>query len=357
MMWFSLDRRLLEKYYYKWQIQDWEVIEFPLLIATSVFACLMAKGLLQGLSKPDHGRSLDLDRLGWSLLIGNLIIVVATVTLIVFGRDYLGRNVKELGHIAVAQELLILLGLVLIAATAWRARNSDLRTVFGLRAAWLCGVLGFALFLLLMEEISWGQHFVGWGTPDAFNRNIQNETNLHNFYTNRFEFVYYSLAFVCFVLLPILAPQIRSQMLEPLKIFIPPASFGIAAIPVAGFMYENWGILIFQIYFLIGVCLAFLAATAMQGKARWSVVAVGLAMVFSQIVYLVYGHKLVSSYEIGEMRELSISFTLAAYSVWLLAETREITHRGQPGRAREEQLVDGMPNGGSASWARFVGWG
>jgi hypothetical protein len=31
------------------------------------------------------------------------------------------------------------------------------------------------------EEASWGQHWFGWGTPEAFSRlNDQNETNLHN---------------------------------------------------------------------------------------------------------------------------------------------------------------------------------
>ena len=90
-------------------------------------------------------------------------------------------------------------------------------------------------------------------------------------------------------------------------------------------MYENWGILAFQIYFLIGVCLAFIAANAALGIVRGAVIAVGLAMVVSQIIYLVYGHKLMFSYEIGEMRELSISLTLAAYSVWLLAKTRVIS--------------------------------
>ena len=39
----------------------------------------------------------------------------------------------------------------------------------------------FALTYYLGEEISWGQHFFGWSTPDFFiSYNNQNETNLHN---------------------------------------------------------------------------------------------------------------------------------------------------------------------------------
>ena len=39
--------------------------------------------------------------------------------------------------------------------------------------------LGILYFFL--EEISWGQHFFGWQTPEFFsNINHQNETNIHN---------------------------------------------------------------------------------------------------------------------------------------------------------------------------------
>ncbi len=336
IMWLSLDRSILEKYYFKWSIQDWETIEFPLLVATSLLAYLLAKGLFKGVPKRETNPALKFDSLCWGLLAGNLIIVGISVALTMFGREYFGLNVKELGHIALAQEFLILVGLVLICAAAWRLRNSDLRSILGIKVAWICGLMGIAVFLLLMEEISWGQHIFGWGTPEAFTRNIQNETNIHNFYTNRFEFLYYSLAFGCFVLLPIVACQVRNQFLEPLRFFVPPASFGIAAIPVAGFMYENWGILIFQVYFLIGVSLAYLAANATQEKTRWPLVGIAVAMVVSQIVYLVYGHKLMFGYEISEMRELSISFTLAAYSVWLLAKTRDISQNAKKRRLGSE---------------------
>lgn len=331
IIWLSLDRRFLEKYYFKWSINDWELSEFPLLIATSVFAYVFAKSLFHGLSKIDTQRNLKFDRLSWSLLVGNLIIVCMAAALILFGREYLALNVKELGHVAVAQEFFILASLVLLIAAAMKMRKINQRSVFGIKSVWICGLMGIAVFLLLMEEISWGQHFVGWGTPDAFKQNIQNETNIHNFYTNRFEFLYYSLAFVCFVLLPIAIGQIKIPLFEPVRLFVPPVSFGLAAIPVAGFMYENWGILAFQIYFLVAVCLAFVAANAAHGKSRYAVIAVGLAMMLSQIVYLVYGHKLIFSYEISEMRELAISLTLAAYSVWLLAKARVVSQEADAG--------------------------
>jgi len=39
----------------------------------------------------------------------------------------------------------------------------------------------FSVFYFLGEDQNWGQHYVGWGTPDFFmERNKEHETNLHN---------------------------------------------------------------------------------------------------------------------------------------------------------------------------------
>ena len=40
--------------------------------------------------------------------------------------------------------------------------------------------LGLVFFMAFGEEMSWGQHIFGWGSPSAFEGNVQGETNLHN---------------------------------------------------------------------------------------------------------------------------------------------------------------------------------
>lgn len=43
------------------------------------------------------------------------------------------------------------------------------------------GMLGLACFYFAGEEASWGQHWLGWATPDSIKElNDQGETNLHN---------------------------------------------------------------------------------------------------------------------------------------------------------------------------------
>lgn len=53
-------------------------------------------------------------------------------------------------------------------------------------------------FLNAMEEISWGQRVFGWETPQTFEGNIQDETNLHNYFNQ-----YYLLFYRLLVLFPI----------------------------------------------------------------------------------------------------------------------------------------------------------
>ncbi len=46
---------------------------------------------------------------------------------------------------------------------------------------WPALLFSAGAFLLCMEEISWGQHWFGWDTPEALSElNTQNETNFHN---------------------------------------------------------------------------------------------------------------------------------------------------------------------------------
>ena len=69
-----------------------------------------------------------------------------------------------------------LAGAAAAGAAAWSLRVTRHRAV---RYFYL--VLAVGLFLGAMEEISWGQRLVGWGTPSALKDiNFQEETTIHN---------------------------------------------------------------------------------------------------------------------------------------------------------------------------------
>ncbi len=60
-----------------------------------------------------------------------------------------------------------------------RIARALLRSIDPLRAS-LFGLLGVALILVAMEEISWGQRLLGVETPEAFAANTQRELTIHN---------------------------------------------------------------------------------------------------------------------------------------------------------------------------------
>ena len=97
-------------------------------------------------------------------------------------------------------------------------------------------VIGIALFVLGMEEISWGQTIFDWPTPWIFaDLNFQNETNIHNMFVfNKiFGLVY---AFACLVIGYIL---LNLENIKSGANFSRPINEAIALLPSYEFSY--WG--------------------------------------------------------------------------------------------------------------------
>jgi hypothetical protein len=83
--------------------------------------------------------------------------------------------------------------LLVLLVIRFRLRRDKLRGSSG--KLWLIPYVSIMLgfFVLAMEEISWGQAYVGWQTPKALSQfNRQGETNLHNA-VEAFEWLYYPL--------------------------------------------------------------------------------------------------------------------------------------------------------------------
>lgn len=91
-------------------------------------------------------------------------------------RMFFIEQLEENGPIELASFAMMTLAGVLAVVLAIRARKKIGKLPFvGLI---ICG-LGF--FVVGMEEISWGQQFFGWETPEEIKwRNAQEETTIHN---------------------------------------------------------------------------------------------------------------------------------------------------------------------------------
>ena len=61
-------------------------------------------------------------------------------------------------------------------------------------------LLSFLLFVMAMEELSWGQRIFNWDA-DSFGGNFQKETNLHNYFNPDFKIIYPLFGYSIFLLL------------------------------------------------------------------------------------------------------------------------------------------------------------
>ena len=118
-------------------------------------------------------------------LISTLIILISISLVHGYSCKYLTRSIckninflnnflQENGFIENIQSIALLVSIIILLSVIKLIKNEKIIQVF-------IYLKILALIYYLGEEISWGQHFFKWSTPELFNEiNNQKETNLHN---------------------------------------------------------------------------------------------------------------------------------------------------------------------------------
>jgi hypothetical protein len=94
--------------------------------------------------------------------------------------------------------VLMVISMLLIGASIPKLRRDPQLVRYRNLLTLIYFILISLFFLNAMEEISWGQRIFGWETPQTFEGNVQNETNLHNYFNQ-----YYLLFYRLLVLFPV----------------------------------------------------------------------------------------------------------------------------------------------------------
>ncbi|GLS29605.1 hypothetical protein SAMN04488498_111128 [Mesorhizobium albiziae] len=295
---------------------DWTTFGLIRPLTAFLAACLLVMGLQPSSSaaRPPYGKQAP-------LLIGvawiSAAILSMTAAIVIIRPELLNETVREGQFLSILTEVGFVVGLAGFGLAIWRSRH-DRGRVLGIPVPAVFAAMFLACLLVLMEEMSWGQHWIGWTAGPMFEGNAQNETNLHNFATYRFEAVYYSAAFLLFVLLPMFWPS-DIPVLKSLERFVPPRLFALAGLPLAGFLYEEWNIVIYQVWFFMVLLISMkLAADLWRGPFRAAGLAVAVLLPVSQLVFVFGGHRMVDGYELSEIREFLIAVLIAAYAWWLV---------------------------------------
>jgi len=312
------DRTFLYEDTPDWQLSGAIRIMLGLIGGTALVFAVMPDRL------PEPGLYRDSGLVGWALCAIALFsygVHIWTVYVLAQAPDALFAAVTELGWIALLQEAAIAVALAFLLATAATGRALQGVKILGFPGRLLAVGMALAVLLLLLEEISYGQHYFGWGTPAQFEGNTQEETNLHNFYTIRFEMIYYGVAFAAFILAPLLLQLLPAGFRSRLEHFIPPADFTFLAMPLVAGMYASWNIMPQQMMFFAGIMI--FGTLLLRWRMVRSPAMLGLAIIMAvQMLYLMLGANQSSGYEVAEIRENSICFALLGYSVWFWHRNR-----------------------------------
>lgn len=117
----------------------------------------------------------------WWLWLPLAVFAAQIVCEITLSREVLGAMLSENGAVELAQFFVIVAACVLAYALLFRmgVRPCNYRAFSGL-GAWVA-LAAVAGCYVAGEEVSWGQHFLNWDTPEYWAIvNDQNETNFHN---------------------------------------------------------------------------------------------------------------------------------------------------------------------------------
>lgn len=305
--------------------------DFGVSGALRTVVCMLLAFLFYRSFKPDTMRSLAIDSapreqtlvLAYGVCV--LTVMIASMTTVLLAPQILNSIVRENQPVGYLTDAVLAGAVVLLVCAAAAAARGRRAPILGVPPAVVCGGMALVVFVLLMEEMSWGQHLVGWEAGDLFEGNAQEETNLHNFYTYQFEAVYYTVAFAAFVVLPWAWLAGLSRVLPTAAIFVPPWYFALAACPVAGFLYEEWNLVPYQVWFAGALLIALHLTSASEREATMQRLgmAVVAVMVVAQLAFLANGHEMLDGFELSEIRELVIAVSIAAYAMIVLGRFRE----------------------------------
>ena len=242
------------------------------------------------------------------------------------------RQFNELSHedsyVEWASFALLIVSSLFFLISMFSCRRSE-----GQRFPWAaatCAAFAFAFFFIGMEEASWFQRQVGFETPDMlFEGNVQEEFNLHNFFTVGFEILYYFGTFAFFVVLPFLR-VISAKWIEKypyFDTFVPEPAVAVLGAMSCGYNYEMWNIFPVQIC-LVGtvVVLLFFLRFCQQQSERLLILFTTVVLVATQWVFLISKGRYERIWEVTEYKELFITIGFVVYALSTLRKIQTQRH-------------------------------
>ena len=163
-----------------------------------------------------------------SSLVGFLLILIMRLAYR-FPSVYPFFYKKDHGLLDLCVPITISISAVLLFAVVWKLwkDNKFLRLRNFLTIAF-----SFLIILFIFysgEETSWGQDFFNWETPSFFSGNIENQTNIHNYFNDYFDYGYISLSIISVIVLVSAWLEFNNRWMPYNRIVLPhPSLIGLS---------------------------------------------------------------------------------------------------------------------------------
>ncbi len=322
---------LLEKYPPDWTAFGWSRTAICAVTATLLFIGLkpgreiVRTGVLLPVEQAIFGRAFP----------AVMFVLLSAIVVLLAVPEILIETARQTQAVSIGTELILAVALLFMVLATRRAMTENRGNIFGIKGAIIIATMALAVGLTLAEEMSRGQHWLGFGVTDRFEGRLLGEANLRGLYTYLLEFVYYSAAVLLFVSLPYCLQKHPRSGSKGLSFYVPPRAFAIVGLPVCGLVFEDWNVIPYQIWFFLGLLIAAdLAVSPFLHRLAYRIGAAVLALLLlsSQMVFLIQGPNMVDGHALSEIREFAIAIPVLVYASWLFAKTGY-----QPSRPKQIQ--------------------
>ncbi len=188
------------------------------------------------------------------------------------------------------------------------------------------------MFLIAMEEVSWMQQYFRFETPTAFEGNIQNETNLHNFASKTANNLYYGGGFFLLVFGAFaITPMLRFQS-AGMRCFLPHRAVAISCVFMSACNWEMWNNFAIQMMFWISVFIMvrfYRGAFASFSISGFLLVLLLISFIIAQLIFLFGGNSMIRTHDLEEYREGLIAFGLMIFAIDVFRQSKSISKAGQ----------------------------
>jgi hypothetical protein len=146
---------------------------------------------------------------------------------------------KDHGLMDLLVPLTVTVSAILLSMAVWKIWHDPALSKYQIFLSLAFVSLIFLLIVYAGEEVSWGQDFFAWNTPAAFSGNLEDQTNIHNYFNSYFDYGYMALSILPVIILASAWLEFKRYLTPYNRLILPhPSLLGLGLL--IGFVAVVW---------------------------------------------------------------------------------------------------------------------